>query len=208
MKVTVAGEALRLLPERAVLWPARRALLLADVHVGKVEAFQRFGVALPSEFGAAELERLSALVVREAVNAVWVLGDLFHTAADSELTLLAGLLTRHPGVAFHLIAGNHDRRLSTLAQIGPLEVHPSAAVLGPFMLCHEPQRRTSTYVLAGHLHPMVRLRSAGDALRLPCFQFQSSLGLLPAFTEFSGGLPVNRRDGRTFAIAGSEVVEV
>jgi uncharacterized protein len=207
MKVTVAGEVLELLPERAVLWPARRVLLLADVHVGKVEAFQRHGVALPSEFGVAELERLSTLVEREAVQAVWVLGDLLHTAVDSELAPLTSLLAQHPTVEFHLVLGNHDRRLPAPERLG-LQVHPAAVPVGPFMLCHEPARHSSHYVLAGHLHPMVRLRSGGDSLRLPCFQFQDSLGLLPAFTEFSGGLPVNRRQGRTFAITDGEVVEV
>lgn len=206
VQVTVAGEVLQLLPERAVLWPARRALVLADVHVGKVEAFQRHGVALPSDFGAEELLRLSNLVARQEVQAVWVLGDLLHAAVESELAPVAALLARHREVDFHLVLGNHDRRLRA-SEVG-LHVHPAAVPLGPFLLCHEPERHPPHYVLAGHLHPMVRLRGFADSLRLPCFQFQESLGLLPAFTEFSGGLPVDRRQGRTFAIAEDEVVEV
>lgn len=207
LQVTVAGEVLQLLPERAVLWPARRALMLADVHVGKVEAFQRHGVALPSEFGTAELARLSNIVEREAVQAVWVLGDLLHTAVDSELAPVASMLARHRSVDFHLVLGNHDRRLRAPERLG-LRVHSAAVPLGPFLLCHEPEPHPSHYVLAGHLHPMVQVRGPGDSLRLPCFQFQDALGLLPAFTEFSGGVPVDRRQGCTFAITEGEVVRV
>ena len=43
------------------------------------------------------------------------------------------------------------------------------------------------YVLAGHLHPGVRLHGPGrQSVRLPCFAFGRNAALLPAFSEFTG----------------------
>ena len=43
-----AGESLVLLGERALYWPTRQALLIADLHLGKADVFRRAGIALPS----------------------------------------------------------------------------------------------------------------------------------------------------------------
>ena len=43
-------------------------------------------------------------------------------------------------------------------------------------------------VLAGHLHPVVRLNGPGrDSLRTPCFVVGERQIVLPAFGEFVGG---------------------
>jgi hypothetical protein len=56
---------------------------------------------------------------------------------------------------------------------------------------------------------MVRLSGRGDRLRLPCFHVGTQVGVLPAFSAFTGGLDVSRRPGeRVFAVAGPAVVEV
>ena len=43
------GEQVQLLAARAAYLPRLGALLVADLHVGKAEAFQRRGVPVPSE---------------------------------------------------------------------------------------------------------------------------------------------------------------
>jgi metallophosphoesterase superfamily enzyme len=84
--------------------------------------------------------------------------------------------------------------------------------LGPLALCHHPQRVSAAHVLAGHLHPCVRLHGgACDSVRLPCFWIRAELTLLPAFGEFTGGAPIVREagdhvvgvaDGRLFPLPG------
>ena len=65
MNITWRGEALQLRPERGVYLPERGALLVADVHVGKAEAFQRRGVPVPSGVGDADRQvDLDEAVVR------------------------------------------------------------------------------------------------------------------------------------------------
>jgi len=48
IECTVAGEKLVLLAERAVFWPAKKALFVADFHLGKAASFRRAGIPLPS----------------------------------------------------------------------------------------------------------------------------------------------------------------
>ncbi len=45
---SVAGEDLVLLAERAVFWPAKKALFVADFHLGKAASFRSAGIPLPS----------------------------------------------------------------------------------------------------------------------------------------------------------------
>ena len=60
------------------------------------------------------------------------------------------------------------------------------------------------------LHPGVALSGgARDHLRLPCFWFGRSVGVLPAFGAFTGLMPVRAQAGdRLFAIADDRVMEV
>jgi len=48
LTVDVAGESVRLLPERAVYWPRKESLFLSDLHLGRVESLQKFGRPVPS----------------------------------------------------------------------------------------------------------------------------------------------------------------
>ena len=209
MNITWRGETLQLRPERGVYLPERSALLVADVHVGKAEAFQRRGVPVPSGVGDADLGRLSSLLDACGARSLWVLGDLVHDRDALDTDGLDRLRARHVGVDFHVVRGNHDRHLEELPPAWGFEVHASTAALGPFALRHEPEGSDGDlYTLCGHLHPMTKLRGAGDQLLLPCFQFGPRIGLLPAFTSWSSGVRVEPQDGETYVIAGDAVVAV
>jgi len=80
---------------------------------------------------------------------------------------------------------------------------------GPFRFAHHPEPAIGRYSWAGHLHPVVRLSWGADRLRLPCFHLGTAVGILPAFSAFTGGVDMRRRpDERIFAIADDAVVEV
>ena len=48
-RATLAGEAVELLPERALHWIRERTLFVADVHLGKAAAFRAGGVPVPRD---------------------------------------------------------------------------------------------------------------------------------------------------------------
>ena len=66
MRITVAGEALLLLPERAAYIERTRTLLIADAHFGKAAAFRAAGVLVPRGTTGGTLGRLDAVDVRHA----------------------------------------------------------------------------------------------------------------------------------------------
>src|SRR3989344_3761432 len=60
----------------------------------------------------------------------------------------------------------------------------------PVWPCHHPQAVAGHTVLAGRLHPTLRLRGpARDALRAPCFGWGDGQLILPAFGAFTGTAP-------------------
>lgn len=199
----LAEETLWLLPERAVLWPARGWLLLADAHLGKGGALRRAGLAVPAGGTARTLELLGALVTRTAARRVVILGDVLHAAlppADPLPRLLAEWRERHPEVALAALRGNHDRTPGPLANL--VEWHADTLEAGPFVLRHHPEPDRRRPVLAGHLHPVVHLRgSARDSARLPAFILERGVLTLPAFGELTGGHPVSPAPGRTRYVA-------
>ncbi|MGL4692727.1 MAG: ligase-associated DNA damage response endonuclease PdeM, partial [Stenotrophomonas maltophilia] len=81
LPITLAGEAVHLLGARALHWPARNALLIADLHLGKADLFRRSGIGLPSGGTSDDLLRLGAMVHRHDVRRLWILGDVLHGAA-------------------------------------------------------------------------------------------------------------------------------
>ncbi|NWC71580.1 DEAD/DEAH box helicase, partial [Pseudomonas sp. P7758] len=123
------------------------------------------------------------------------------------LNALRAWRERHAGVALTLIRGNHDKRAGDPPGDLNIEVVPEPLLMGPFALQHEPDAHASHHVLAGHVHPVYRLRGKGrQSLRLPCFLIGNQVSLLPAFGAFTGGYSVTQEEGsRIFVIGDQEV---
>lgn len=190
---TLAGETLHLLADRAIHWPARSTLIVADVHLGKSAAFRRLGVPVPSGATQADLARIDALLAATDAQRLLVLGDLFHTAptlAESAFEGFAALRTAHAQRQFTVVAGNHDRAWRKLPREWQVEWLSNTLHEPPFVWQHEPLADARGYALGGHIHPCVRLRGAGDAARLPVFWFGRAVGVLPSFGSFTGGFNV------------------
>jgi DNA ligase-associated metallophosphoesterase len=205
------GTELLLAPERAAWWPEQRMLLAADVHIGKAATFRALGVPVPAGTTAGTLGRLSALLEATAAARLVLLGDLLHAPQALEPAQQAQLSrwrARHASVEMTLVRGNHDARAGGLPPALGIDTVDGPLPVGPFALCHEPiEPPPGRYVLAGHLHPAVRLAGRADALRLPCYWFGSTRGVLPAFGDFTGALTVRPRPGdRVYAIAGDRVL--
>ncbi|MCU0775592.1 MAG: ligase-associated DNA damage response endonuclease PdeM [Ideonella sp.] len=205
------GETLGLLAERAVWLEDRRCLLVADVHLGKAATFRRLGLPVPRGTTTGTLDRLAVLVERLAARRVIVLGDLLHSEhahAASTLGAFARWRVRHARLELVLVRGNHDDRAGDPPASLGIEVVTEPLHVGGLALAHHPRPVPGRAVLAGHLHPCVRLGGrAGDRMRLPCFHFSRGVGVLPAFGEFTGMHPVQPSPGDLlFLVAEDRVV--
>jgi len=206
------GTSWRALPQCALLWRSREWLVVADVHFGKAATFRARGVPVPRGTTAANLERLSGLIDSSRPRRLVFLGDLLHArdARHSEaMRLLAQWRERHRRLAMTLVAGNHDRHAGAPPGT-PLEVVEEPWTVDGIAWCHHPQQQHGASVIAGHLHPCVRLHgAANDTLRLPCFWQRPGLLTLPAFGEFTGGALIARESGdRVIAVADGRLIEI
>ena len=206
----VAGERMRLLADGAAYLVEHQTLLVADAHIGKAQSFRRLGVPVPSGTTEDALRRLDAIVQSTGAKQVVFLGDLLHSAhARASATWAAVQRWRNsrPALRLALVRGNHDRHAGDPPPAWQVACVDEPMALGPFALRHHPAAQPGAYVLAGHLHPAVRLGGrAHDRLRLPCFHFGPDVGVLPAFGAFTGSHVLSARPGdRVFVVQGQRV---
>ena len=189
--IDFAGERLTLLPHRAIHWPRARALLIADLHLGKTAAFRALGVPAPEASTAADLNRLSDALAITSAERLIVLGDLVHASAahtHPTSSQVAEWRCRHDQLHITLVRGNHDHRAGPNPHPWRIDLTTEELLESPFTLRHDPGPRVDTHTLCGHLHPVISFRGrAKFAARLRCYCFSASLGVLPAFGSFTGG---------------------
>jgi len=194
LNIVLAGEAVVLLGERALFWPARSRLIIADLHLGKSHVFRRAGIAVPRGATQEDLQRLAALVLATAARELWVVGDVLHGPASQAAWRDAWLQWRqaHAALDVAVLAGNHDRALDGAA-LGMRELGEAQAV-GPFLFRHLPQPDAQgRHVIAGHVHPKTRI--PGVPRSWPAFWMRPGITVLPAFSDFTGGHAVGWEPG-------------
>lgn len=210
LALACAGETLSLLPERALWWPARRVLFVADLHLGKAAAYRALGQPVPAGTTRENLDRLSTLLRHHAPTELVFLGDFLHAAEARTASVLSALAQWRENCAdlrCTLVRGNHDRRAGDPPASLGIAVVNEPWLIGPFAACHHPQAHATHHVIAGHVHPVVKLQGRGrEHLRLPCFVLDSQKLVLPAFGEFTGGWIVDAEPGVQVFPAGGDAV--
>lgn len=212
MKLSLAGNELEMLPQRAVWWPARRTAVVADVHLGKDQVFRRSGIAIPGAVFDRELAALDALVEHTRCERLLVLGDWVHAApfaGESWPAAIASWRARHGQLAIDLVLGNHDRGLAPWLADWRIGAHIEPMKISGLEMFHEVDLEAPACGMSGHLHPVACLRSGRERLRLPAFARCGDHLVLPAFGRFTGGFDGLESDAWTlYPIAGDRVVDI
>ena len=84
VRFSFSGHELMALPQGALFWPARRALLVADLHLEKASWFAKGGQMLPPYDSIATLADLTAIATASEATEIWCLGDSFHDSAGCD----------------------------------------------------------------------------------------------------------------------------
>lgn len=185
--IAVNGETLIPTTAGALCWPAQQTLIVSDLHFEKGSHFATRGVLLPPYDTRTTLRRLAALITAHRPVRVISLGDAFHDGgaearmdgADAEAL---GALT---GAAEWLwILGNHDPE-PPKKFAGRVE---RCARLGRLVFRHEPSGEAGE--IAGHLHPVARVRAETHVMRRRCYAVGGERLVMPAFGAYTGGLNV------------------
>lgn len=212
MEIEVSGEVVKILWQKAILLPQVKTLLLADLHIGKINHFRRAGIPVPPLANDKNTETLIDLLNEHKPERVIFLGDLFHSHYNEEWVVLGQVLRHFAGCSFELVRGNHDIMSQVQYERHKIIVHEGALQLGNWLLTHEPMFTppSSGYNVSGHIHPGVRLYGKGrQSLALPCFYFGKEQGILPAFGSFTGlALVSPKKEDRVFVIAQDKVQQV
>lgn len=188
--VELAGEQVWLLAHKAMYWPARRMLIIADIHFGKAAAFRALGVPVPRGTTTQNLLALDALLASYACEEIVFLGDFLHARAAHAAATVAAMQAwraRHPDVRLTVVRGNHDAHAGDPAAALGIRMVDEPHSVGKLSLCHHPDTVAPGYVLAGHVHPVFHLRAGRGGLRLPCFLLGRERAILPSFGAFTGG---------------------
>ncbi|CAN5502816.1 ligase-associated DNA damage response endonuclease PdeM [soil metagenome] len=181
------GHEMLALPEGALFWPARGALLVADLHFEKASWFAGHGQMLPPYDSIATLADLTELVLSMRASEVWCLGDSFHDSAGCERLperAQAMLTALTSSTRWMWITGNHD---SAMVNRFGGEVIEEAFVDG-LVLRHEADRAETRPELSGHFHPKLRISVRGRRVARRCFVATPNKLILPAFGSLTGGL--------------------
>jgi DNA ligase-associated metallophosphoesterase len=207
----VQGEMLDLLPQKAIWWKAKRTLILADLHLGKVQHFRKAGFAVPQKIFEKDLALLNELIVKFEPEKVVVVGDMFHSIANSEVHIFEIWREQFNQVNFILVKGNHDVLAEKLYCEMKIEVHEFYSIT-PFSFSHHLASAFSRdeMVFSGHIHPGVLLKGKGkQVVRLACFYFTPNYVLLPAFGNFTGlEIITPEKNSKIFAIVENQVIEL
>ena len=193
VRFSFSGQEFIPLPQGALFWPSRNALLVADLHLEKASWFARLGQMLPPYDSIATLGDLTALVASTNASEIWCLGDSFHDRngcdrlprhAREMLTALTG------STNWTWITGNHDPGFADHCGGRIVE----EAEVDGLVLRHEADPAEERPELSGHFHPKLRITHRGRLVARRCFLATERKLVLPAFGSLTGGLDAGHPD--------------
>jgi DNA ligase-associated metallophosphoesterase len=208
------GQTLFLLPQKAIYWQQEKAIIIADVHLGKVGHFRKAGIAVPRDMEQNDLAVLSDLVDEHKPAKIIFLGDLFHSDLNADWDWFVLWRKQFPKLELILIRGNHDIIHDRHYLDLNVALHDEL-VIGPFLMLHHPLtdeklQNVEGYVFCGHIHPGVSLSGkARQHITLPCFAFGDKQCILPSFGKFTGRVAIrNLQQDRIFAVLQNKVIAI
>ena len=180
---------------KAIYWEDNSSLILSDVHVGKLNHFQKNGIPIPSYGSKENLINIKNLIHEYDPNHVYILGDLFHSSYNKEWDDWIIYFSKS-NVMFTLILGNHDQYDSKKLWDSNITL-VNELIIDPFLFTHYPEKEFDQFNICGHVHPAVKLRGLGrQYMKLNCFYITDNQLILPAFGTFTGShmLKPNKTD--------------
>ena len=203
-----------LLPQKAIYWKQQKALIAADVHLGKVGHFRKAGIAVPRNMEQSDLATLSDLIFEHKPQKLIFLGDFFHSDMNSDWEWFRLWRQQFTKLEIILIRGNHDIINDQHYTDLNITLHDEL-LIDPFLMLHHPLseeqlQQTDGYVLCGHIHPGVSLRGRGrQSITIPCFAFGERQAIFPSFGRFTGRVAIRQqKDDKIFGVLEDKVIAI
>ncbi|HEV7331855.1 MAG TPA: ligase-associated DNA damage response endonuclease PdeM [Flavisolibacter sp.] len=197
--------------QRALFWEEEKALVVSDLHFGKTGHFRKAGIAVPQHVYKEDLQRLVSLLHYFKPLQLIVVGDFFHSSANTELDWFRRWREDFSPLQITLVRGNHDILADAWYRDAAIEVVYPTLQMGPFLFSHDRcETAPGLYAFCGHIHPGVLIHGLGkQSLRFPCFYFMERHCILPAFSKFTGAVAMNQAEASAiFAIVENELIKL
>jgi metallophosphoesterase superfamily enzyme len=166
----------------ALIHPAARTAVVADVHLGYEWARGGGGDCLPAHSLAETLAKLGRVLDRAeaALDRLVVAGDLVESPRPCLRTqrdvAALGRWLRDRGLAIVPLPGNHDPARHPAP--------PATLDVAGWTVAHGHQPVAAARTVTGHHHPVLR----AEGLSAPCFLVSPSAIVLPAFSPNAAGV--------------------
>ncbi len=187
--ILVNGERLVPLTSGALWRDLSATLVISDLHLEKGSNLAARGSLLPPYDTRTTLRRVATLMRNLKPRQVLSLGDAFHDGGaearmdEEDAALLSDLAAAADWI---WVLGNHDPE-PPARFAGAVE---TAVRIGGLLFRHEPQARAEAGEIAGHFHPVARVRTQSRTMRRRCFVTDGVRLVMPAFGAYAGGLNV------------------
>lgn len=196
---------------RSVFWEEEKALIVSDLHFGKTGHFRKAGIPVPQSVYKEDLQRLVSLLNHFRPQKLIVVGDFFHSSANTELDWFRRWRESFASLQIILVRGNHDILKDQWYRDAAIDVVSPTLQTASFLFSHDQCHTTEDlYAFCGHLHPGVTVHGLGrQSLRFPCFYFGRSHCILPAFSKFTGAVAMDKASARAvYAVVENELVKL
>ena len=213
VKHTVLQNSFLLSASRCIFWEEEKALILSDLHFGKTGHFRKNGIAVPQTVFKEDLQRLTSEIQFFKPSYLIIVGDLFHSRANKEMDLFLRWRSDFQHLPIKLVIGNHDILHKDWYSDAGIECFESQLHAGAFIFAHDKTQCDDVddcFVFSGHIHPCVMLSGiAKQSLRLPCFYFNKTHAVLPAFGKFTGTHPITpKKSDVIFALMDNKIIRL
>ena len=203
-----------LLPQKAIYWKQQKALIVTDVHLGKVGHFRKAGIAVPRDMEQTDLAELSDLLFEHKAEQIIFLGDLFHSDMNADWEWFRLWRSRFPKLQIDLVRGNHDIINDKYYLELNIGLHDQLQI-GPFLMLHHPLNdkaleSAEAYIFCGHIHPGILLTGRGrQSVTIACFAFGKKQAILPSFGRFTGRVAIrNQKNDSIFGVLKDKVIAI
>jgi putative SbcD/Mre11-related phosphoesterase len=212
--------------ERVAVHLPTATAVVADLHLGYVEARRQAGEAVPDEQLDEQLAGLARMMRSHGSRQLVIAGDLFEDGRCQQASKGFRNWLARTGIGLKaVIPGNHDAMVESSFEAG-LAVHVDGFRLAGWLVVHGDGLIPAGPVVQGHEHPWLRWsppnralrprvfdrRSVAGAIDGPCYLVSRERLILPAFSRDAAGVNVLsvacRREFRCYAIAADRVLDL
>ena len=208
MNIQIQNQKFVLHPYGSMYWSEENMLIVADLHLGKIDHLRKHGSALPNLSNAIDYIHLEQNIAEFNPEKLVFLGDLFHSTLNKSWLIFEKWVERQP-VEFVLVVGNHDiipiKRFEDLG----FTIEYRLDISG-FSLTHIPEETGELFNVCGHVHPGFKLRGKGrQQLNLSCFFQKENQMILPAYGSFTGNFYITPDNHEhVYVLSEDQVIKV